>query len=65
MPNNYIRFNCNLDKKEYERMLKLQKYYSRLFNKKISLTETFILCLQCAYNENNYELSNITLDYDL
>ena len=61
----YIRFNCNIDKCNYSKLLKLQKYYSRLFNKKITLTETFIICIQSECENNLEDLKNITLDYEL
>ena len=61
----YIRFNCNLDKDNYVKLLKLQKYYSKLFNKKITLTDTFMICLQSECEENKEDLKNISLDYDI
>lgn len=61
----YIRFNCNLDKENYTKLLKLQKYYTRLFNKKVSLTDTFLICVQAECEENKKELSSIQLDYNL
>ena len=63
MPNSFIRFNCNIDNDNYVKFLKLQKYYSKLFNKKVSLTDTFLICLQSEFENNNEELKNITIEY--
>ena len=65
MPNNLHRFNCFLGSEDYIKFLKLQKYYSRLFNKKVTLTETFLICLQAEAEENKKEIEEIQLDYDI
>lgn len=65
MPNNLHRFNCFIGSDDYTSFLKLQKYYSRLFNKKITLTDTFLICLQAQAEENKKEIEDIQLDYDI
>ena len=63
--NSNYRFNCFVDKENYVKFLKLQKYYSKLFNKKVSLTEVFIIALQREADINKSNISTITLDYDI
>lgn len=62
MKQSKYRFDCNIDNDNYIKFVKLQTYYSKLFNKKVTLTDTFIICLQNEYESNLEELRNITIE---
>lgn len=62
MKQSKYRFDCNIDNDNYIKFVKLQAYYSKLFNKKVTLTDTFMICLQNEYESNLEELRNITIE---
>lgn len=41
MAKSFIRFNCNIEQDDYSKFLILQEYFSKLENRKVTLTETF------------------------
>lgn len=58
----FIRFDVNFDFDTYEQLLKLQVYYSDLFNKKVTLKDVLTICIQSESENNKEELTKITLD---
>lgn len=50
MAKSFIRFNCNIEQDDYSKFLLLQEYFSKLENRKVTLTETFNKIMRDHYD---------------
>lgn len=65
MARDVVRVNFVLDKTDYIKMLKLQKYYTKVENKKNTLTDVLRFLIIQEYQNEFDNVDNIVLDYDI
>lgn len=65
MARDVVRVNFVLDKQDYVKMLKLQKYYTKLDNKKVTLTDVVKFLVIQEYQNEFDNVNDIILDFDI
>ncbi len=65
MAKDVVRVNFVLDKNVYIQLLKLQKYYTRLENKKNTLTDVVKFLIVQEYQNEFDNVNSLELDYNI